>query len=170
VYLSIYSDVNIGPRKVQEMYYKRYAQIALDALHSGMSLSELCRREKAKDPNFPSASTIRGWYVDMQPDAVADDFTVRYALARRAQGQVWADEILTIADEGTNDWMDRLRRDGKMDRKVDNECVQRSKLRIEARKWLLSKLHPDTYAEVDPPSSMQIDLAAAIKGWQPKGD
>jgi hypothetical protein len=79
--------------------------------------------------------------------------------------------------------MDRRRKDGSLIAKVDNECVQRSKLRIEARKWLLSKLHPDVYAErfihqtlgadgkpIDPPSSMQIDLAIAIKGWKAKGE
>jgi hypothetical protein len=163
------------------MYNKRYAKIALGALHNGMSLREICRQQQAIDPEFPSPSTIRTWYVDMGPDAVADNFTARYALARRAQGQHWAEEIMDIADEGQNDYMDRLRRDGKIDKKVDNECVQRSKLRIEARKWLLSKLHPDVYAErflhqtlgadgkpVDPPSSTQIDLASAIKGWKPK--
>jgi hypothetical protein len=164
------------------MYNKEYAAIALAGLHDGMSLREICRQQRAINPDFPSPSGIRHWYVE-NGDAGDDNFQERYALARRAQGQHWAEEVLTIADEGQNDYMDRLRRDGKIDRKVDNECVQRSKLRIEARKWLLSKLHPDVYAErflhqtlgadgkpVDPPSSTQIDLAAAIKGWKPKGD
>ena len=65
---------------------------------------------------------------------------------------------------------------------VDSECVQRSKLRCDTRKWLLSKLHPEIYGDrvqhqqlgangmpVDPPSAVQpIDLSIALKGWRPK--
>ena len=78
--------------------------------------------------------------------------------------------------------MERRRINGDIIRTVDRECVQRSKLRVDTRKWLLSKLHPDIYAErvqhqqlgangqpVDPPSNVQpIDLSIALKGWKPK--
>ena len=43
--------------------------------------------------------------------------------------------------------MERRRINGDIIRTVNSECVQRSKLRVDTRKWLLSKLHPDIYAE-----------------------
>ena len=56
--------------------------------------------------------------------------------------------MLEIADDGRNDWIVRLRKDGSTETVVDNEAVQRSRLRIDTRKWLLSKLSPKKYGDV----------------------
>jgi hypothetical protein len=74
-------------------------------------------------------------------------FASKYAHARRAQALHRAEDILDIAEDGRNDYMERRRINGDIIRTVDSECVQRSKLRVDTRKWLLSKLHPDIYAE-----------------------
>ena len=85
---------------------------------------------------------------------------------------------------GRNDWFKRRIADGTISTKVNHECVQRSKLRVDVRKWLLSKLHPDGTRNdfvhqtlgangqpVDPPGTITaIDLSAALKGWRPKGE
>jgi hypothetical protein len=52
------------------------------------------------------------------------------------------DELLKIADDGRNDWYER---EGV--RCVDHEHISRSKLRIDARKWYLSKLAPKRYGD-----------------------
>jgi hypothetical protein len=58
----------------------------------------------------------------------------------------WAEEIVEIADDATNDWMDR--KSGEHTIAVaDTEHINRSRLRIDTRKWLMSKLAPKRYGE-----------------------
>ena len=70
----------------------------------------------------------------------------RYARAREAQMDRWAEEIIEIADEGSNDWMDR-QQGGETSRVVDHEHVHRSRLRVDAPKWLMAKLAPKRYGD-----------------------
>lgn len=58
----------------------------------------------------------------------------------------FAEEILEISDDGTNDWMKRKVGDEVID-VVDHEHIQRSKLRVDSRKWLMSKIAPKRYGE-----------------------
>ena len=71
----------------------------------------------------------------------------QYARAREALAEHWADEILEIADDATNDWMGRQRRDGVTEIVLNRDHVERSKQRIDARKWLLSKALPKVYGD-----------------------
>jgi len=58
----------------------------------------------------------------------------------------WADELLEISDDGTNDWMTITQ--GGEEREVPNqEVLQRSRLRVDTRKWLMSKIAPKKYSE-----------------------
>jgi hypothetical protein len=74
-------------------------------------------------------------------------FREQYARAREAQADAIFDEILDIADDGSNDWMERRREDGSVDEVVNHEHIQRSKLRVDARKWMAGKLAPKKYGE-----------------------
>ena len=49
-----------------------------------------------------------------------------------------ADELLEIADDGSNDWMKR-QHGADQSYAANGEHIQRSRLRLDARKWLLSK-------------------------------
>ena len=53
---------------------------------------------------------------------------------------------MDIADDGSNDWMDRETARGTI-RVVDPECVARSKLRVDTRIWELSKMLPKVYGK-----------------------
>jgi hypothetical protein len=55
----------------------------------------------------------------------------------------WADEISDIADHKRDDYV--MNEEGKM--VLDMEAVARSRLRIDTRKWLLSKVLPKVYGE-----------------------
>ena len=57
-----------------------------------------------------------------------------------------ADEIVEIIDDGRNDWMTRNIR-GRLVTLPNREITERSKLRMEGRKWLLSKLARGRYGE-----------------------
>jgi len=54
--------------------------------------------------------------------------------------------MLDIADDGRNDWMERH---GKEDAgwQANGENIQRSRVRIDTRKWLASKLKPKKYGD-----------------------
>jgi terminase small subunit-like protein len=57
-----------------------------------------------------------------------------------------ADDLLDIVDDGTNDFVAR-ERDGERIMVVDHEHIQRSRLRADTRKWLLSKALPKIYGD-----------------------
>jgi hypothetical protein len=63
--------------------------------------------------------------------------------ARELQADYLAEEMLEIADDGRNDW---TKREDGIDA-VNAEVVQRSRLRVDARKWLMAKLQPKKYGD-----------------------
>ena len=107
-------------------------------LAAGESLRSICR-----DEALPHESTVRAWAVDDHKG-----FSTQYARARDLGLEAMADEILEICDDGSNDWMERLDKDGEATGwQLNGEHVQRSRLRADARKWLLSKLAPKRYGD-----------------------
>lgn len=105
-------------------------------MQNGETLRAICR-----DEEMPSRTTVLRWAEDIEA------FRDQYARAREALQDYWADEIVEIAEDGSNDWMDRETRDGRIERVFDQESFQRSRLRIDARKWLMSKLAPRRYGD-----------------------
>jgi 23S rRNA pseudoU1915 N3-methylase RlmH len=66
-----------------------------------------------------------------------------YARACESRAEVIADEIMEISDNVGGDVM--ILADGRQ--VVDNAVVQRDRLRVDTRKWLLAKLHPKKYGD-----------------------
>ena len=89
---------------------------------------------------LPSYSRFMQW---MDDEPVLLDL---YSRAKEAQADFMADEILEIADDARNDWMDREDPDNPGFR-LNSEQIQRSKLRVDTRKWLASKLKPKKYGD-----------------------
>ena len=102
----------------------------------GESVRGIC-----EDMAMPARRTVLNWLRD------DEEFRAAYAKAKQFQAEMIADEILDIADDGRNDWMERRRDDGTTQIVFDHEHVQRSKVRIEARKWLAAKLAPKRYGD-----------------------
>ena len=126
------------PRGRPTAYTAALAEEILDRMHNGESLNEICRGE-----HMPNERTVRRWNMDD-----VDGFSPKYARARDALIEYHADEILNISDNATNDWMERHNNDGEaIGWQVNGDHVSRSKLRVESRKWLLSKLRPDRYGD-----------------------
>jgi hypothetical protein len=75
-----------------------------------------------------------------------EDKSKRYARACETRADKLADEILHIADDSTNDT--KVIDKGGNSIEIENtEWVNRSKLRVDSRKWLLSKLAPKKYGD-----------------------
>lgn len=108
-----------------------------ERISSGESVRTICKDEK-----MPNASTIYEWLND----ATKSYFSEQYAKARNKQADHLFEEILDIADDGTNDWIEREDPDNP-GWQFNGEHYQRSRLRIDARKWYLSKVLPKKYGE-----------------------
>jgi hypothetical protein len=107
-----------------------------EQLADGKSLREVCKAE-----GMPNRSTV---FRALTEDALFRD---QYARAREAGVEVMADELLDISDDGRNDFMERDLGDGVVTQQLNAEHIQRSKLRVDTRKWLLSKLAPKKYGD-----------------------
>ena len=107
-----------------------------EEIAEGAVLSAVC----AKDGR-PSMRTVLRW-LDRY-----DGFAKLYDRAREIRADVWGDEIILISDDRSDDYVDKIRGDGSVDRVLDAEHVQRSKLRVDARKWLMAKAAPRRYGE-----------------------
>lgn len=118
-------------------YTQEIAAAVCARLVQGETLKAICR-----DDDMPPESTVRLWALDDR-----EGFAARYARAREIGYHVMADETLEIADDGSNDWMERQRKDGSSETVLDTEHVQRSRLRFDARRWLLSKALPKIYGD-----------------------
>lgn len=71
-----------------------------------------------------------------------DGLRNRYIEARECYFDALAEQCLEIADDGTNDYVERKRKDGSTYVALDSEHVQRSALRISTRKWLIEVGRP----------------------------
>lgn len=105
-------------------------------LAEGRSLRDVC-----SDDGMPAESTVRAWALENR-----EGFSAQYARAREIGYHAMADELMDIADDGRNDWM---KRQGDEDSgwQANGEHIQRSRLRVDARKWMLSKVLPKVYGE-----------------------
>ena len=116
------------------------AEKICEMLSEGIPLREICRME-----GMPAWRNIYFWM------ARDDDLSAHIARAREAGYDAIAEECLDIADNATNDWMDREVRNARgqieVTRVADTEHIQRSKLRIETRLKLLAKWRPEKYGE-----------------------
>jgi hypothetical protein len=109
-------------------------------LGGGENLTQICR-----DPKLPNRSTITNALASGKPEF--SEFVVRYARARDALLDAYADQIVMISDDGTTDYITKVGRNGHEYEAVDQEHIQRSRLRVDSRKWLLSKLRPNEYGD-----------------------
>ena len=87
-------------------------------MEAGESLRSVCRSE-----HMPTESTVRGWALDNR-----EGFYVQYARAMETRMEGLADEILEIADDRSGD-------------------AVRDRLRLDTRKWLMSKIAPKRFGD-----------------------
>lgn len=93
---------------------------------------------------MPTAALVCRWLAD----PTNDNFRQQYARACEERSEAFIEEILDIADDGHNDWMETYYPNGDAKGWEENgEAIQRSKLRVEARKWYASKMKPKKYGD-----------------------
>ncbi len=132
------SGIVAAPKKTKKgrpsLYTDALAAKICRRLAEGETLRAICR-----DGAMPAISTVMGWLFNGKHQ----DFSEQYARAREMQADALFDEALEIADAASGDWA--VDKDGK--KTLDHEHVQRSRLRVDTRKWAAGKLAPKRYGD-----------------------
>lgn len=117
-------------------------EIILSRITEGESVRDILP-VKDRPENLPHRDTFYTWLKE--DEQLAD----QYARASDERAVKIFEEMFEIADDGRNDWMEIIDRDGEcIGWRVNGEAVQRSKLRIDTRKWSLSKMNPKKYGDI----------------------
>lgn len=98
-------------------------------------------RSILRDKDMPCRATFYNWIDDNEK------LIGQYARAMKIRADIIFDEMFDIADDGTNDFISVDIVDGVEVQKLNQEHIQRSRLRIDTRKWALSKMNPKKYGD-----------------------
>lgn len=101
------------------------------------SLKSICSAE-----DMPSVRVVMRWL-----SSDINGFRQKYARAKEDQADLMVEEMIEIADDSTNDTMTVASKSGEPIEMENKEWVNRSKLRVDTRKWLASKLKPKKYGD-----------------------
>lgn len=102
------------------IYNEELSRVICERIAKGESVRTIC-----KDDDMPDAGSIYNWLLDEDKK----EFFKQYAKAKDAQAELMFDELLEIADKGNMDDSNRAR------------------LRVDTRKWYLSKVLPKKYGD-----------------------
>lgn len=105
-----------------------------ELIASGMSLKRICERD-----DMPHRSNVHRWLID----DTKKEFRDKYEESVNTRTENMFDELNEIADEQSNDWIEK--KDGGVI--LNKEAVMRSRLRVDTRKWYLSKIMPKKYGD-----------------------
>jgi len=100
-------------------------------------------------------------------DPAEEAFNTDYRLAVEERAEVLFEQIIEIADDASDDVM----ADDCGNMKANHAAVQRSRVRIEARKWALSRMEPKKYGnKINVDATADLDpLSALIRDIQKNG-
>ena len=107
-----------------------------DEIANGSSLRSICQAD-----GLPSVGTVCRWLAENA------DFAEQYARAREAQAEFYADEIVSISDGG------------------EEADPTRDRLRVDARKWVASKLLPKKYGDR---AELNVSGTIDVRQWLQK--
>lgn len=120
-----------------------------DAICEELATSSKSLRTICAQKDMPAIRTVLYWLSEGENLNAKDHFkafTRQYTRAREMQADFLAEEIIEIADDGSNDYMTITK--GVMEYNVENkELTNRSRLRVDSRKWIASKLKPKRYGD-----------------------
>lgn len=129
-----------APRKGEgrpSKYTKELGKRICSRIALGEMLLHICEEKE-----MPTTSTVYNWLLDDDKR----EFLDKYRRARDAQAEKMSEEIIDISDDGTNDLM-TITKGNETYNVEDREVTNRSKLRVNARQWYLSKVMPKKFGD-----------------------
>lgn len=138
-----------APKGRPTTYTEDNEQKVLIHLATGGSMNQLKEME-----GYPYPSTVYEWIFKHE------DFREKYIAARAIGMFAWAEDCIDIADDGSNDYMEKLNRDGEqIGWQVNGEYVQRSRLRVNTRQWYMERINAKVFGD-----KKQIDHGVTEEG------
>jgi hypothetical protein len=125
-----------GKNRTRRPRHSYSAEVA-DLICERMAVDGASLRQICQDKSMPARSTVFVW-LRQRPD-----FRKEYTSAKWLQCQFLADDMIDIADDRANRWIEHEGPDGKKFRVSDPENSRRQQ--IAAVHWRLSKLKPKRY-------------------------
>lgn len=109
------------------------------------SINKICERIEngealrnvLKDKGMPSSQTFFKWLLEDEKKSK------QYAFACEMRAENMFEDMLNIADDSSQDEI--ITKDGNI--MFNSEFAQRSRLRVDTRKWALSKLNPKKFGD-----------------------
>jgi hypothetical protein len=130
------------------LYTNELATEICDLIAGGFkSLKTLCE----ENPHWPDQRTIRDWVRNKK------EFSHMYAQAKDDQADLFVEEMLEIADNSSNDTITKTRQDGSEYEVCNNEWINRSRLRVDTRKWIAAKFKPKKYGDTKLPEEKDFN-------------
>lgn len=114
-------------------YTKALGDKIIEQVELGRTLTSIC-----SDTDYPHFSTVWRWTEGII-ESIPEDFCKRYAQAKRVRLAFWSEERLDIADDGSNDYIEKTNAKGKTWEQFNSEHFQRSKLRIDVRSRMIEE-------------------------------
>ncbi|WP_426525045.1 hypothetical protein [Bradyrhizobium sp. McL0615] len=116
-------------------YTEEVATQICERMTEGVGLLKLCQEDA-----MPSRTTVYRWLEAHKP------FRDKYARAREAMMDFYAEQILAVAFDESGDIT--IEQDGDKTKAVANHAkVQRDRLKVDSLKWIASKLFPRQYGD-----------------------
>lgn len=106
-----------------------------EQIASGRSL-----RSISEDEGMPNEKTIYKWILKYP------EFNQKYTTAREAQADFYAEQIIEIADNSTDD-IEMIETEHGLRADIKHSAINRARLQIDTRKWLAGKLRPKKYGD-----------------------
>lgn len=117
-----------------------YTDEIADRILEKIATSSLSMKSILQEDGMPAFSTFFKWLTDIP------GFSDRYARAKEMQADYMIEEMIDISDDGSNDLMTITKGDQSYEME-NKEVTNRSKLRVDTRKWIASKLKPKKYGD-----------------------
>lgn len=137
-------------------YTIELAQEICDAIScDSKGLRRLCEDH----PHWPERRNIYHW-MRKYPD-----FRLQYMQAKEHQIEALVDEILEIADDASHDTIIKTDKNGNEYESCNTEWMNRSRLRIETRKWLAAKLAPKIYGDKSKEEAVEENISFMQRMW-----
>jgi len=144
----------------------KYSALILQGLRRGWHVAKICAMGKAglintgdePDPLFPQRATVFDWVgTDAQ-------FAELYMKARVAGTEAMVDENFLISDDRHADSEYIIsEKTGELVKITDHEHINRSRLRVDTRKWYVSKIVPKIYGDrVEIEHKGNVDITARL--------
>jgi hypothetical protein len=111
-------------------------QKAIEDILTQLSIGKSIRQILDNNDELPSRKTFYEWL------ASDTQLSNHYANMCEVRADIIFDEMIDIADETSNDTVIT-----EIGEKPNTEWISRSRLRIDTRKWILSKMNPKKYGD-----------------------